>query len=1649
MMNKLCFLIIGFLIFQIGNGQSNYTLNLVPSSECKGSENGTITISISLNNQIPLILPYPLPYEVSYEHEDGSAGTIIMTTNPFIINFLKAGKYIITLYFNDQCYAVGNTEILELPNNIVVNYEVTDIKCKNDGKIFLKGIAGGTSPYLFNWSNGNSNESLLNLNKTGIYNVTITDINGCNLKKDYLIKKEYYNCNLSLKPVVGKYISESQKGTINFVGTFDDPDLKFYWHGKNNGFISNKKELTNLEIGTYCLDIFCCGYKIYETSCYDIYRDCDVIKEPNATQTIELCRTSDHGIQLKIDNYFENKFEIIIRPAGHSYIFNKSNLLLKVYDVGTYYIEVFNKNTYCSETLEINVIDTRNPLDVTVEVTQNPSCGVPYKGNGFLNIKNNTNKEISWILNNDYFQKKLYGGSLNAFESSGIRLIGVGIFNLRYFEFGQECGYSNVFSVDDPNSLKPNLQVTTENLNCNSKYGKLKVTLLNNEAEISINGPGFDKNTKKLLLKGTHIFDAGVGNYSIFNISCNELVSKSIYQDYSDYLKKIDIINNDYFTTPEGEGELNVSVIKSICVDKYSTAYYYLSKTRIADCNEVQNKGIKLSNGIDNFTITGLIEGIYFLYYSCGGCCSEDIINIPQEDSPLELDLNCANNNGNTKVILNGYEDCDIINWTVPSSNNTIIVNTISRSINASQSGQYCVNLNCQNKSKKLCRYVDLTPKVSALESCGWGVKGIYLSPLSDGPLTYLWSDGSTDNGITITTPNLDPIFVTVTDANNCTNKYHFSNFCCPFRGTGTDCKVVNKTNPTNGISNGSILMSDNGCVYKWAGPNGFKKDGIKLDNLSPGDYECSTSDCKKIIVKLRDCSLNDYKLRASGNEYCWNTEEIEITFSVSSFIEMNPPFWMNCSWADHLVTFDKDKGIFKFKFQASRVINKLDPPYVVLFDGAGCQSKHYFDVKPTLTYKIENKPPNCEIQYFCKGKFQFSEPATFSETFDLSSCVLTYFCGGVREDLQGEVRKVTVHDKESNECIEGSVCVFQSPNGDTKLLRSRGDWKKIPCPQINGTTEDENDPFVFQTNFNDIYKAVISFWPSYKNKFCGTYYRKILYNGGFDTHFELESYISKLNYCFDAKTSECKETHECWSYPDNSQVLTHHHDIYKNKIVAASNCGSNTPNCPEPPGLKECPTKFHYLNNLNVFVSLGFNGKAIKLSFYDQNGIVINSTHTQLSVPEGNDWDFNIIDLIPQGTGFSILANATKLAGIGSSIITNNDNPSIIKIDYDVNGAYVNSSILFNDPFTMLYDVLVNPNGSADLLISHDPNDNSTGGQGVGLNIVNLNNNLTGSPLNLPMNSVPDKAIITRSSGGLSVISTNNATTIPSLDVMNFSSLNGTWTKRTITVNGNINSIYSAQAGYTKAVVNYTSMDGLTHSASTLDIQNPGNGFINTLTSTEFIEANSIVPDLQTGDYYVLGTFKGDMDISTNNSISSDLNNAFLIRYSNFNNVLSYFQSTGIGSNNLIDGVVSTNNKIGLLTTFNGSNIQFNGESADGIDFDCNTKVFIFDPRSSGNQIISPALSIRLTSNLIIEGIYPNPTQDNVNFIFVSTQLQSVEYNIHNPAGKTMKVFKDISIQKGRSIRAYDLTELQPGMYFITVKSSEQIIGTYKIIKK
>lgn len=92
---------------------------------------------------------------------------------------LTAGTYTVTVTDANGCTATASATVTGPLSGMTLNSTMTNVSCNGgtNGSIDIT-VSGGTSPYSYNWGGGITTEDRTSLT-AGVYNVTVTDANGC------------------------------------------------------------------------------------------------------------------------------------------------------------------------------------------------------------------------------------------------------------------------------------------------------------------------------------------------------------------------------------------------------------------------------------------------------------------------------------------------------------------------------------------------------------------------------------------------------------------------------------------------------------------------------------------------------------------------------------------------------------------------------------------------------------------------------------------------------------------------------------------------------------------------------------------------------------------------------------------------------------------------------------------------------------------------------------------------------------------------------------------------------------------------------------------------------------------------------------------------------------------------------------------------------------------------------------------------------------------------------------------------------------------------------------------------------------------------------------------------------------------------------
>lgn len=163
-----------------------YVVTVTDTNGCTGTDSVIINAPAPINISPPQITPIScfgnsnggISFNVS-----GGTGNLVSNWTPNIgtgtqIQNLGPGTYILSVVDDNGCTAADTVVLIE-PAALQHSMQNTQVLCHDSAN----GSAtvtpqGGTAPYQFLWSNGQSTGSISGLD-TGFYSVIITDLNGC------------------------------------------------------------------------------------------------------------------------------------------------------------------------------------------------------------------------------------------------------------------------------------------------------------------------------------------------------------------------------------------------------------------------------------------------------------------------------------------------------------------------------------------------------------------------------------------------------------------------------------------------------------------------------------------------------------------------------------------------------------------------------------------------------------------------------------------------------------------------------------------------------------------------------------------------------------------------------------------------------------------------------------------------------------------------------------------------------------------------------------------------------------------------------------------------------------------------------------------------------------------------------------------------------------------------------------------------------------------------------------------------------------------------------------------------------------------------------------------------------------------------------
>ena len=268
------------------------------------------------------------------------------------ISGIPAGNYSVQVTDFHNCSYTISTSITEPTDSIFIELSSFDADCFGapTGSI-LGNVSGGTAPYSYLWSNGETTDDVANL-IAGIYTITVTDDN---------------NCVSSLSDTVGEpegvLLSHTQVDVLCFGESTGSIDLSVsggiapYTYLWSTGEVT--QDINGIPAGIYDVDVFDDNNCLAELQV--------TITEPltpillSETHTDALCIGGDQGtIDLSVSG----------GTPGYSIVWNNNETTEDVSDLvaGIYTAQVTDDNG-CIDSLSVEILDPSNTMVLSVTET--------------------------------------------------------------------------------------------------------------------------------------------------------------------------------------------------------------------------------------------------------------------------------------------------------------------------------------------------------------------------------------------------------------------------------------------------------------------------------------------------------------------------------------------------------------------------------------------------------------------------------------------------------------------------------------------------------------------------------------------------------------------------------------------------------------------------------------------------------------------------------------------------------------------------------------------------------------------------------------------------------------------------------------------------------------------------------------------------------------------------------------------------------------------------------------------------------------------------------------------------------------------------------------------------------------------------------
>lgn len=805
---------------------------------CNGGNTGSIDIEVAGGTS-----PYSYLWNFGQTTQD--------------LNSVVAGIYTVTVTDSKNCKSSRSVTITE-PSSMVANIIVTPVKCTgNSDGIANLTVTGGTSPYIFLWSNLSTNEDLINIS-AGNYTVSITDANNCSITSSTTVTQPSILTS-SIVPTNVACKSEST-GSANLTVTGGSPSYSYLWN-----FGQLTEDLIGVSAGIYSVTVTdsknCKSYSSV------------TISEPAAVLSTLISKTDVkcYGGSTGIADLSVNGGTA---PYSYSWNFGQTTQDLTNISAGVYTVTVTDFNGCTSNnsiTINQSSLISATYVEAKVKCKGNatgaidlvPSGGTPPYSYTWSNGA--TTEDITNVIAGNYTVtiKDSYLCSIvktvtvteptqilsSTFISTNVSCFGGNNANINLNVTGGTPSYSYIWNngatSEDISSLSQGVyEVTITDANLCRAYNSITITQPTEMvlSTIQTNSTcGVADGTASVSATGgtlpySYLWSNGSSTSAIANVIAG-LYSVTVTDNKSCY-KVANVAVND-------QGAPSCNILSSTNVTCYGMAN---GSATVLATGGTGAYVYSWSNGFNSTNATNLSGGVYYVSVTDDNNClstSSVTISEPMQliGSIIPTPVKCkGGNTGFANLTVSGGTPAYTYNWS-SSLNTEDISNLYAGSYRVTiTDSKGCATISNVTITEPSQPITLSTTKINVL--CKGGNNGSIDLSVSGGTpnYTYLWNFGQTSQDISLLTAT--SYEVTVTDANLC--KASTSVLISEPNEIQIQSVITNAT--CNGQNNGAINITLSGGtpIYSYVWSNGSTNED--LNNISGGVYTVSVYDINSCL---------------------------------------------------------------------------------------------------------------------------------------------------------------------------------------------------------------------------------------------------------------------------------------------------------------------------------------------------------------------------------------------------------------------------------------------------------------------------------------------------------------------------------------------------------------------------------------------------------------------------------------------------------------------------------------------------------------------------------------------------------------------------------------------------------------------------------